>query len=154
MNNERTKGDLADLLDTVNGQIRAIAEAQQKRVELTATATAGKGRVRITVNADGVVIETHFADDIDELDYDEIADAVTDATQEAAAEVARRADELIAPIQQTRSRLPSLSEIAGGLPDLTARAPEPQRASFDPPSERDHTGDNGFGTRRSPLADN
>ncbi|RDI55325.1 YbaB/EbfC family nucleoid-associated protein [Nocardia mexicana] len=153
MNTERMKGGLADLLDTVNGQIRAIAEAQQKRVELTATATAGEGRVRITVNADGVVIETQFADDIDELDYDEIADAVTDATQEAAAEVARRADELIAPIQQTRERLPSLSEIVDGLPDLTARAPEQTRASFDPPSERDHTGDD-FRTRRSPVADN
>ncbi|WP_405162026.1 YbaB/EbfC family nucleoid-associated protein [Nocardia sp. NBC_01499] len=138
MDNDRTKGDLADLLDTVNLHIRSIADAQRQRVELTATATAGKGRVRITVNADGVVIETEFADDIDELDYDEIADAVTEATQEAASEVARRANELIAPIQRSRSRLPSLSEIVGGLPDLQARVPEPQRASFDSPSARDN----------------
>ncbi|MFI5776861.1 YbaB/EbfC family nucleoid-associated protein [Nocardia sp. NPDC051570] len=139
MTNDRAKGDLADLLDTVNAHIHSIAEAQQQRVELTATASAGEGRVRITVNADGVVIETRFADDIDELDYDEIAEAVTDATQEAAAEVARRAEELIAPIRRTRSRLPSLSEMVEGLPDLKARVPESQRASFDSPAARaDH----------------
>ncbi|QIS03415.1 YbaB/EbfC family DNA-binding protein [Nocardia brasiliensis] len=138
MDNDRTKGDLADLLDTVNLHIRSIAEAQRQRVELTATGTAAKGRVHITVNADGVVIETRFADDIDELDYDEIADAVTEATQAAAAEVAERAEKLIAPIRRTRSRLPSLSEIVADLPDLTVRVPEPQRASFETPAARDY----------------
>lgn len=137
MSNDRMKGDAADLLDTVNTHIRSIAEVQQKRVELTATATAGEGRVRITVNADGVVIETRFADDIDELDYDEIADAVTDATQEAAAEVARQAEELIAPIRRTRSRLPSLSSIVEGLPDIRTKTPDLQRASFESPAERE-----------------
>lgn len=138
MDNDRAKGDLADLLDTVNLHIRSIAEAQRQRVELTATGTAAKGRVHITVNADGVVIETRFADDIDELDYDEIADAVTEATQAAAAEVAERAEELIAPIRRSRSRLPSLSEIVADLPDLTVRVPEPQRASFETPAARDY----------------
>ncbi|MBF6130647.1 YbaB/EbfC family nucleoid-associated protein [Nocardia brasiliensis] len=131
MHNERTKGNVADLLDTVNQHIRSIAEVQQKRVELTATATAGKGRVRITVNADGVVIDTEFSDDIDDLDYDEIADAVTEATQDAAAEVARKAEELIAPIRDTRSRLPSLSSLVEGLPDIRTKTPELQRASFE-----------------------
>jgi DNA-binding protein YbaB len=131
------KGDVADLLDTVATHIRSIAEVQQQRVELTATATAGEGRVRITVNADGVVIETRFADDIDELDYDEIADAVTEATQEAASEVARRAEELIAPIRKTRSRLPSLSSMVEGFPDIRTTTPDLQRASFDPPAARE-----------------
>ncbi|MEU0507353.1 YbaB/EbfC family nucleoid-associated protein [Nocardia sp. NPDC005998] len=140
MANEQTKGDVADLLDTINLHIRSIAEVQQQRVELTATATAGEGKVRITVNADGVVIETRFADDIDELDYDEIADAVTDATQEAAAEVARKAEELIAPIRKTRSRLPSLSSMVEGLPDLRTKTPELQRASFDSPAQREQAG--------------
>ncbi|MFI6165459.1 YbaB/EbfC family nucleoid-associated protein [Nocardia sp. NPDC051052] len=136
MSNERAKGDVADLLDTVSQHIRSIAEVQQKRVTLTATATAAKGRVRITVNADGVVIDTEFSDDIDELSYDEIADAVTEATQDAAAEVARKAEELIEPIRQSRSRLPSLSSMVEGLPDLRTKTPELQRASFDSPAER------------------
>ncbi|MFI6044588.1 YbaB/EbfC family nucleoid-associated protein [Nocardia sp. NPDC051321] len=136
MSNERAKGDVADLLDTVSQHIRSIAEVQQKRVALTATATAAKGRVRITVNADGVVIDTEFSDDIDELSYDEIADAVTEATQDAAAEVARKAEELIEPIRQSRSRLPSLSSMVEGLPDLRTKTPELQRASFDSPAER------------------
>ncbi|MEU7140942.1 YbaB/EbfC family nucleoid-associated protein [Nocardia sp. NPDC046473] len=136
MSNERAKGDVADLLDTVGQHIRSIAEVQRQRVELTATATAAKGQVRITVNADGVVIDTEFGDDIDEFGYDEIADAVTEATQEAASEVARKAEDLIEPIRKTRSRLPSLSSMVEGLPDLRTKTPELQRASFDSPAER------------------
>ncbi|WP_405162040.1 YbaB/EbfC family nucleoid-associated protein [Nocardia sp. NBC_01499] len=153
MSNDRIQGDAVDLLETVNRHIRSIAEVQRQRVELTATATAGKGRVRITVNADGVVIETEFGDDIDELDYDEIADAVTEATQEAAAEVARRAEELIAPIRETRSRLPSLSSLVEGLPDMRMKTPELQRASFDSPAERQDLGTGDSQTRPWSVAD-
>lgn len=152
MENERTAADFADLMDTVNGQIRAIAEAQRKRVELVATASARDGRVTVTCNADGVPIETEFSDDIDDLDYDDIAAAVTEAAQAAAADVARQAQELIAPIQKTRSRLPSLSSMVEGLPDLRAKTPEPQRASFDPPAARADT-DADSGRRRSLTGD-
>jgi len=147
MENERTAADFADLMDTVNGQIRAIADAQRKRVDLMATASARKGRVTVTCNADGVPIDTEFSDDIDDLDYDDIAAAVTEAAQAAAADVARQAQELIAPIQKTRSRLPSLSSMVEGLPDLRAKMPEPQRASFDSPAARNDDADSG-GRRR------
>jgi DNA-binding protein YbaB len=152
MENERTAADFADLMDTVNGQIRAIAEAQRKRVDLVATASARDGRVTVTCNADGVPIETEFSDDIDDLDYDDIAAAVTEAAQAAAADVARQAQELIAPIQKTRSRLPSLSSMVEGLPDLRAKTPEPQRASFDPPAARADT-DANSARRRSLTGD-
>jgi len=148
MENERTAADFADLMDTVNGQIRAIADAQRKRVELMATASAREGRVTVTCNADGVPIDTEFSDDIDDLDYDDIAAAVTEAAQAAAADVARQAQELIAPIQKTRSRLPSLSSMVEGLPDLRAKMPEPQRASFDPPSARSNEDADSGGRRR------
>ncbi|MCM6776077.1 YbaB/EbfC family nucleoid-associated protein [Nocardia sp. CDC159] len=153
MTNDRAKADLADLFDTVNTHIRSIAEAQRQRTALTAAASAGEGRVHITVNADGVVIETRFAEDIDDLDYDEIAAAVTEATQLAAVEVARRAEELIAPIRSTRSRLPSLSEIVADLPDLRAKVPEPQRAPMDPPSARRHLDYSDTPRARSAVAD-
>lgn len=136
MSNERAKADLADLLENVNTHITSIADAQRRRTELVATASARDGRVEVTCNADGVPIDIVFADDIDDLDYDEIATAVLDAAQDAAAEVARRAEELIAPVRKTRSRLPSLSSIVADLPDLQAKVPEPHRASFDPPSAR------------------
>ncbi|GAA5063169.1 YbaB/EbfC family nucleoid-associated protein [Nocardia callitridis] len=136
MDNDRTKADFADLMDTVNGHIRSIADAQRKRTELVATASAEEGRVTVTCNADGVPIDTVFSDDIDDLDYDDIAMAVTEAAQDAAAKVAKMAEELIAPIRTTRSRLPSLSSMVEGLPDLSVKTPEPQRASFDPLSAR------------------
>jgi DNA-binding protein YbaB len=147
MENERTHADFADLMDTVNSHIRSIADAQRKRSELMATASAREGRVTVTCNADGVPIDTVFSDDIDDLDYDDIAAAVTEAAQDAAAEVARRAEELIAPIKKTRSRLPSLSSMVEGLPDLRAKTPEPQRASFDSPAARRDAEESG-GRRR------
>ncbi|MGF6887225.1 DNA-binding protein YbaB [Nocardia sp. GAS34] len=150
MENERMAADFADLMDTVNGQIRAIADAQRKRVELMATASVRDGRVTVTCNADGVPIDTEFSEDIDELDYDDIAAAVTEAAQAAAADVARQAQELIAPIQKTRSRLPSLSAMVEGLPELRAKVPEPQRASFDPPAAREQAEP---GHRRRSLTD-
>jgi DNA-binding protein YbaB len=152
VNNERTKADLADLLDTVNTHIRSIADAQTQRAALVATASARQGRVQVTVNADGVPIETVFGDDIEDLDYDDIAMAVTEAAQDAAAEVARKAEELIAPIRRTRSRLPNLSEIVADLPDLHSRMPEPQRASFDPPAARGQDQDSS-GSQRWTVAD-
>ncbi|WP_216894412.1 YbaB/EbfC family nucleoid-associated protein [Nocardia alni] len=136
MDNERTKADIADLMDTVNSQIRSIAEVQRKRTELTATASAREGRVTVTCNADGVPIDTEFSDDIDDLDYDDIAMAVTEAAQDAAVKVARMAEELMKPIRKTRSRLPSLSAMVEGLPDLRAKTPETQRAPFTPPADR------------------
>ncbi|MQY19538.1 YbaB/EbfC family nucleoid-associated protein [Nocardia macrotermitis] len=136
MSNERAKADLADLLDTVNTHMRSIADAQRQRTELVASATASENRVEVTCNADGVPIDIVFADDIDDLDYDEIATAVLEAAQDAAAAVAKKADELIAPIRKTRSRLPSLSSIVADLPDLSAKVPEPERASFDSPAVR------------------
>ncbi len=138
--NERTKADFADLMDTVNGHIRSIADAQRKRTALTATASAQEGRVTVTCNADGVPIDTVFSDDIDDLDYDEIAIAVTEAAQDAAMAVARKAEKLMAPIKKTRSRLPSLSAMVEGLPDLRAKTIEPERAPFDPPAEREDDG--------------
>ncbi len=151
MNNDRAKADMAELLDTVDTHIRAIAQAHRRRTELTATAATEDGRVRATVNADGVLIETVFSDDIDDLDYDEIAVAVTAAAQGAAEEVARKAAKLFEPIQATRKGLPNLSDLVPDLPDLHAKVPEPQRASFDPPADRKR--DAGDGPRRSVLSD-
>ncbi|WP_245721951.1 YbaB/EbfC family nucleoid-associated protein [Nocardia crassostreae] len=89
MTNERAKADLNDILDGFAQQMRTITQLQKDRAVLTATATVRK-RVTVTVNAEGTVIETRFASDIEDLDYEEIAKAVTEAAQQAAAEVVRR----------------------------------------------------------------
>ncbi|GAB2562200.1 YbaB/EbfC family nucleoid-associated protein [Nocardia heshunensis] len=118
MSNERQKAELADILEGFGEQMRLITKLQHERAALTASATVRK-RVTVTVNADGTVIETKFSSDIEDLDYAEIARAVTEAAQQAAAEVARRSRDVMAPVSQNRKRLPTLADLVPGMPDLS-----------------------------------
>lgn len=115
--------EAAAAYESLQRQMGLIAEAQRQRVKLTASASVRDGRVTATVNADGLLIETVFADDIDELSYAEIAAAMTEATQQAAAEVAQKSAELVAPLREERARRPKLSEMIPGLADVEATMP-------------------------------
>ncbi|MFG1794420.1 YbaB/EbfC family DNA-binding protein [Nocardia sp. NPDC049149] len=137
MANEAAKANLADLLDNVQTHLRSIGDAHQRRALLTASATACEKRIEVTVNADGVLIQTRFADDISDLSYDEIAEAMTEAAQAAAAEVKLKAEELFKPLQRTRARLPTLSEIIPGMADLPELTPKPVPAPTSPPNAED-----------------
>ncbi|MFI9506309.1 YbaB/EbfC family nucleoid-associated protein [Nocardia sp. NPDC052566] len=142
MANEAAKSDLADLIDTVQAHVRSLASAHEQRAQLTASATACDKRIRVTVNADGVLIDTTFADDIADLTYDEIAAAMTEAAQSAAAKVKAEAEQLFQPLQKQRSRLPSLSEMVPGLPDLRDSSLQPRTAPTTPPGHPDRQRDN------------
>ncbi|MFJ1458171.1 YbaB/EbfC family nucleoid-associated protein [Nocardia sp. N2S4-5] len=152
MPNERMQEDAATLLDGLDQQLRGIAEFQRRRAQLTASVTACDKRIRVTVNADGLLIHTEFADDIADLTHDEIAAAMTSAVQAAAAQVRQRCQELMEPLRLRRARLPKLSEIIEGAPDLGAvlppapparrryrnrpAVPPPTRARVRPPTAR------------------
>ncbi|WP_330252258.1 YbaB/EbfC family nucleoid-associated protein [Nocardia sp. NBC_00565] len=133
MANEFAKAEMAAVLDEVQQQFRAIAQVQQQRAELIASATVRK-RVTVTVNADGTIVETKFASDIDELSYGEIAKAVTEAAQKATAEVTRKAQELMMPLHDRRARLPKLSDLVEGMPDLSTEMPMAPKVSLAPPN--------------------
>jgi DNA-binding protein YbaB len=91
-------GDEIDsAIEDFQSTVAEIARLQQERARLTATATAARRRVSVTVNADGIAIDIRFSGDIGELSYDEIAAAVTEASQHAVADIARRKAELTAP---------------------------------------------------------
>ncbi|MFC9892451.1 YbaB/EbfC family nucleoid-associated protein [Nocardia sp. NPDC127579] len=131
-------GEVAGLLDEFRGRMRNIAEAQQKRVKLTATATTRDRAISVTVNANGVIIETKFSERVDELSYDQIAKTVTQLAQQAAAEVAAKTKELAAPLFADRDRQPKLSDVIEGMPDIEAEIPLEPPVSLAPPgsSER------------------
>ncbi|MFE9326894.1 YbaB/EbfC family nucleoid-associated protein [Nocardia sp. NPDC052278] len=143
MTNEFAKAEMAAVLDEVQQQFRAIAQVQQQRAELTASATVRK-RITVTVNADGTIIETKFGSGIDELSYGEIAKAVTEAAQKATAEVMRKAQELMTPLHDRRARLPKLSDLIEGMPDLSSEMPKAPKVSLAPPNseERQTVSDN------------
>ncbi|WP_433562646.1 YbaB/EbfC family nucleoid-associated protein [Nocardia sp. CA-151230] len=139
MANEAEKAQLAGLKELVKGSFASIARAQQQRALLTATAQAAGRRVTITVNADGVVIKTEFSDDIDDLTYSEIADAVTKATQDAAAQVQQRAQQIMTGLQEEQARIPSMSEFFPMMPDVQSMIPTPPEVSMAPPGSPERT---------------
>ncbi|MEV0356837.1 YbaB/EbfC family nucleoid-associated protein [Nocardia sp. NPDC050697] len=137
MPNQDAEATTAALLAEFRSRMTAIARAQQRRAQLTAVATARGKRVSVTVNADGLVIDVKFSAHIDDLRYDEIAKAVVVATQEAAAEVARKGQELVAPLLDERARLPGFAEIVEGMPDFASEVPVAPPTPTTPPNSAD-----------------
>ncbi|WP_306360354.1 YbaB/EbfC family nucleoid-associated protein [Nocardia sp. CC227C] len=133
MVNEQARAEMLSVLGDVREQLRMIARMQQDRARLTASASVRNKRVTVTVNADGVVVETKFGPGIDELGYGEIARAVTEAAQQAAAEVARRGSDLLAPLHDQRARLPKLTDLIEGMPDIADEVPTPMPAPLTKP---------------------
>jgi DNA-binding protein YbaB len=129
MSNERLQADAAMMMEELAGQMSYIAEIQRNRARLTATVTACDKRISVTVNADGILIATKFADDVRDLTYEEIAAAMTQAVQAAAAKVQKTTQELMAPLRERKTRLPRLSEMLDGAPDLGDMMPVIERAS-------------------------
>lgn len=134
MTNEHMQAELAGILGDAKEQLRMIAEIQRDRAELTGTASVRRNRITVSVNADGAVIETKFGAGIEDLSYPEIARAVTDAAQQASKNLAERHRELTAPLQESRARLPKLTDLIEGMPDVRLpTAPEPSLAAPDSP---------------------
>ncbi|WP_162958611.1 YbaB/EbfC family nucleoid-associated protein [Nocardia yunnanensis] len=131
------------MIDEFQQQMRVLGETQQKRAQLMATGYALQKRVTVVVNADGTVIETKFDEDLEGFSLPELSKAVTEAAQAAATELARKSSELTAPFQERRGRMPKMSDLIEGLPDLTKRIPEAIPASTAPPNspERQQHGD-------------
>lgn len=145
MAREHGEAKAASILEGFSQQMREIAEASRKRAQLTASASAASGRVTVTVNADSIVIATRFSSDVAELTFDEIAKAVTTAAQNAAADIGRQTEELMGPLKDKRARMPKLSELFEGMPDLQAKAPVPEAASLAPPKARERLSQLGTG---------
>lgn len=115
---------MTEVLALVQEQMADIAALQKKQAAVTATGTAADGMVEVTVNAGGQLIKTVIDEDyLDEHEFEELADHVTEAAQAAAADAGRRIAELMVPISERRKRFPSLSEVVDGAPDLRDLVP-------------------------------
>jgi DNA-binding protein YbaB len=119
MVNERPTVDFTELVAQAQEQLTNIAAIQQQQAALTATASVADGMVQVSVNARGVVIETRVDHDyLDEYNVEDLGHDITNAAQQAAATVQRRASALMEPLMEHRAALPSLSEIISGATDL------------------------------------
>lgn len=134
MANEFAKAQMADVMAAFDDQMAVIADLQRRRSQLIASGTARGKRVTVTVNADGTVIETKFTADVSDLSYSELARAMTEAAQQAVAELTRTRTELMRPLTDARARMPKLTEIVEGMPNLTPRIPKAPEVSLAPPN--------------------
>ncbi|WP_431964072.1 YbaB/EbfC family nucleoid-associated protein [Nocardia sp. bgisy134] len=141
MTSGRMEGDITGLLEDFRSRMRDIAEAQRERVKLIATATTRDKSVSVTVNANGVVIETRFSDRVGELSYDQIAKAVTQMAQQAADEVFRKSKALAEPLRDERARMPKLSDVVEGMPDIETEIPLEPPVSLAPPGSPERAED-------------
>jgi len=137
MTNERARADLAAVFDGVQTQLQMVAQVQRDRAQLLGTATVLKGRVSVTVNAASVVVETRFGPGAENLSLTALARAVTDAAQQAAEDLNRKSQELMAPLRSHRARMPNLTDLIEGMPDLRAELGEPPKPSLAPPNSPD-----------------
>ncbi|RDI45013.1 YbaB/EbfC family nucleoid-associated protein [Nocardia mexicana] len=161
MANERLRADAAMMMEALSEQMLGIAKIQRDRSRLTASATACEKRITVTVNADGILVDTRFDDDIGELTYEEIAAAMTEAVQAAAQKANEECRRLMEPLRERKSRLPRLSDLIEDAPDLGSVVPVAPPASVAPPNSRERWDDEdtGFGDavryegRRSMVSD-
>jgi DNA-binding protein YbaB len=124
LSNDALRHEMTEVLALVQEQLADIAAVQKRQAELTATAAAADGLVEVTVNAAGHVINTEIDEAyLDEHDFDELSDHITEAAQAAARDAAQLATEMMGPINERRKRFPSLSDIVEGAPDLRDLAP-------------------------------
>jgi len=115
-----------DLMEDIQSTLQTITRLQHERVALVGRASVRRGRITATVNADNVLVDLKFHRDIDDLTHAELARAIIEATQAAAADLAQKSKELMQPLQEQRSRLPKLSDLVPGMPDLRDRMPAPE----------------------------
>lgn len=111
---------LAEAMEQLEAQMTTLAESQRELAELTVSGSAGNSRVKVLVNANGAIIETTFANDIGDLDFAQIAAAVTQAHQNAVTELTRRTAELLNPGQAEAMAGVGLEDLAPDLPDPLA----------------------------------
>jgi DNA-binding protein YbaB len=124
LSNEARRHQLTEVLALVQEQMADIAAVQQKQAELTASAASADGLVEVTVNVHGHLLKTEIDESyLDEYEFSELGEHITEAAQAAARTAATLAAEMMAPIADRRRLFPALSEIADGAPDLRDLAP-------------------------------
>jgi DNA-binding protein YbaB len=123
MSEDHARERLSTMIDGFAEHLERVKQAQEQRAQIVVEAHSARGRVTVKVNADGALLDLRFSDDINDLDYDEVAAAVLTAAREAAAMAADRVRKLIAPVQQRPAAIPTIAELIEDIPELRARVP-------------------------------
>jgi len=143
MPNEEAKHQLEQVLSQFDEQMQDFATVRQKQASLTGTGAAADGSVEVTVDGQGVVIKTVIEESyLDDHDFAELADHITEAARAASNEVRSRWSGLLGPMNRRAVEIagmtsrpggaPSVQELLGQLQSLTAMpAKQPSTESAD-----------------------
>jgi DNA-binding protein YbaB len=124
LNNEAKRDQLTDVLALVQEQMTDIAALRKKQAALTVSASVADGMVEVTVNAHGQLVKTIIDESyLDDYEFEELGDHITEAAQMAARDAGRRVVQMMAPISERRKAFPALSDIVEGAPDLRELTP-------------------------------
>ncbi|MFI2478096.1 YbaB/EbfC family nucleoid-associated protein [Nocardia xishanensis] len=113
--------NFAGAVNEFQATVAELTRVQAECAQLVATGWAQRRRVRVTVNAEGIAIEIKFGAGIEQLSYDEIAEAVTEASRQAVREIAARTSELMGAVAADTGpppQLDGLRDLVGALRDL------------------------------------
>jgi DNA-binding protein YbaB len=144
LSNDALRHEMTEVLALVQEQMADIAAMQKKQAEVTATATVADGMVEVTVNAQGHLVKTVIDESyLDEHEFEELPDHITEAAQQAAGDAVRQVTEMIVPLSERRKQLPSLSDIVDGAPDLRDLVPSWLQPVAAPGPRHEHDDDDG-----------
>jgi hypothetical protein len=127
--NQRLAGEATELIGAVSGLLEQLTDMRSTQAALTASATVEHGRITVVVDATGAIIETVYAEGIDELSYGQIARATVQAAQAAAAAVARKHTALLAPIEGMRAGMRTWLRCAPSFPNRRGRRSRHRRSA-------------------------
>lgn len=125
MPNEHVKAQFDDILDGFRRSMDELSVIKRKQAELTASGHAADKRVTISVDAQGRIVSTRFTEDITDLDYDEIAEAVTTAARAAQDALAVQTEEILRPLREQQGQLPKITDLVAGLSEAESYASAP-----------------------------
>jgi DNA-binding YbaB/EbfC family protein len=138
LTNDAARHQLTDVLALLQNQVADIAAMREKQAALELTGRAADGTVEVTVNARGQLVKTTIDKSfLDDHDFEELGDYVTEAAQAAAKDAAHRIAAMLAPINERHKKFPSFSEVVDGMPDPGDLIPPGLDAFFSAPGRRD-----------------
>jgi DNA-binding protein YbaB len=124
LSNDALRHQVTEVLALVQEQMADVAAMQKKQAQLRVTGTAADGMVEVTVNAGGQLMTTVIDESyLDQHEFEELADHITEAAQAAARDAMRQVAEMLVPISERRKAFPSLSDVVEGAPDIRALTP-------------------------------
>jgi DNA-binding YbaB/EbfC family protein len=119
MSNDATRNQLTELMGLLSEQMADISAMQKKQAVLRANGAAADDMVKVMVNAQGHLVKIEIDESyLDEHEFDELCDHITEAAKAAVQSAARLMDDLMTTINQRRKAFPGLSDIVDGAPDL------------------------------------